>query len=314
MTPPPWVRFRTKLEKVFGTKKKIKKDKIQAGELGISLVLDLFQKLTVDMVRDCHGDITQWIERIIKAIEIQSCVLPCHTQTGLQLVLTSQTPSRAAHEIPFTLPAFDELRLGKSSPFTEANPRPTNPSIIANFPPTVLALILEAMFLDRYSRDTVLEPPAVASDIQTNRYIFQRVCYAWSLIPGRAELAVTGLVQTMRLTLALKSRTAGKSGKEIKGLMIDLRKTPKAMFEGCGKALASLFTECSDLQRLELLLPGPGVEGEEVVGLASLALAFNYTTRLKRLILRVIPETKRMRNGERKVAAPLSLRLSILSP
>jgi hypothetical protein len=248
---------------------------------------------------------------VSSAAELSSNSLQSNHNSNHVIIINS-----AAFETPFSLPEFDQLRLGTSSPFTEDNPRPKNPSSIANFPPEVLLCILEAMYTARNMR----EPPptdapiSTAHEQQSSRHIFQRVCYAWSLITGQSDFSVTGLKQTLRLSIALRAGVAGRTGTEIKSLTIDFRKQPKANFEGCGKALANLLESCINLDRLELILPGPGVEGEEIVGLASLAGAFHFTARLKRLILRVIPEVKRMRNGERKMAAPLSLRLSILSP
>lgn len=68
---PEWPVFQEALEKFFGAKKP-KKEKIQGGELGIVLVLNLFSKLTYDDVRDVWGRCVAWIEKLVKLINARA--------------------------------------------------------------------------------------------------------------------------------------------------------------------------------------------------------------------------------------------------
>ena len=123
------------------------------------------------------------------------------------------------------------------------------------------------------------------------------------------------MAKLLKLRAAIESQEGGRTANELLGLTVDFRADPRASFEACGKALGDVLEIAVNLESLEIVLPGPGVEGEEVVGLASLAVALDKTTtKLKKLILRSVPEMRRNRDGTRKFAPPLVLRLSILSP
>jgi hypothetical protein len=70
---PSWINtFRPALERTLGTKKKIKKEKMQGGEFGIILVMRLFKRMSQDSVRDVWGDCNSWINRIVAAMDSQS--------------------------------------------------------------------------------------------------------------------------------------------------------------------------------------------------------------------------------------------------
>lgn len=126
---------------------------------------------------------------------------------------------------------------------------------------------------------------------------------------------MTGASKLVKLRAAFDSQEGGRTASELVGLTVDFRADSRATFEASGKALGDVLEVAVNLETLEIVLPSPGVEGEEVVGLTSLAAALDKTTpKLTKLILRCVPEMRRNRDGTRKFAIPLVLRLSILSP
>ena len=195
-------------------------------------------------------------------------------------------------------------------------PRSANPCILANFPTDLLRLVLDQTYEPRSVVESSFEPTANSFDRQNTRRVFQRVCFSWSQAVDRTQVAVTGASNLVKLRAAFDTQEGGRTASELVGLTVDFRAADsRATFEASGKALGDVLEVCVNLETLEIVLPSPGVDGEEVVGLASLAVALDKTSpKLKILILRCVPEIKRNRDGTRKFASPLVLRLSILSP
>lgn len=131
----------------------------------------------------------------------------------------------------------------------------------------------------------------------------------------RTAIAVTGLLQLLKLETAFKNNEGGRTASEVREFTIDFRLDSRATFEKSGEGLGRILALCNNLETLEIVLPGPGVEGEEVAGLPSLAIALTKVGgKVSKFILRSVPEMKRNRDGTRKFAVPLVLPLRLLSP
>lgn len=175
--------------------------------------------------------------------------------------------------------------------------------------------MLEQTFELRSLLESSFDPTSNAFERQNTRKVFQRVCFAWSGVVERSEVAVTGLAQMLRLINAFRLSEGGRTCSEVRVLTFDFRSDGRTNFDNCGKALGTILELCTNLESLEIVLPGPGVEGEEVMGLAALAGALDKTgPKVEKFIVRCVPEMRRNKNGTRKFATPLVLRLSILSP